>query len=202
MMFYSVFKKTALAASLVLALSFAPAWAQYQAPDATTPADGGGASFKGYVGDSNPATRGGVVAAQPEPDAGNVPSGLPPAFDLVKEAESPEKDVPAVADPCAAYASSPSGYSMCQDRIRKIDRMREARDRRAGKTPVVAPATADDTAKTTEEKTKETLEKVEELEKKLQEKEAADAARKAAPTTKKGIGDFDRNPEKGSKLFK
>lgn len=201
MMFFSVFKNTAWAACLVLGLSFAPAWAQYQGPGATTSADGG-ASFKGYIGNNNAGNSGGVVAAQPEPEASSVPSGLPPAFDLVKEAESPAKDVPAVADPCAAYVSSPSGYSMCQDRIRKIDRMREARDRRAGKTPAVAPAATDDTTKTAEEKAKETLEKVEDLEKKLQEKEAADAARKAAPTTKKGIGDFDRNPEKGNQLFK
>lgn len=165
------------------------------------PADYSGTALQGgYIGQDGPpvAPAGSVTSAQPVTPSEEPPS-LPPVFGSVKQADAPKNDVPPVADPCAEYADSYDGYNMCQDRIKKIERMREAKERRMGITPAPAPAPAP--AATPEDSAKQAVEKVEELEKKMKEQEEAAAAKKAAPTTKKGIGDFKRNPEKGESVF-
>lgn len=64
-----------------------------------------------------PEQQGGILVpvAEPVPEA-------PPA------AQAP---VPAEADTCAAYVSSPHGYAACKDRMMKIQRMRDASTQRA-----------------------------------------------------------------------
>jgi len=186
-----------VAAAFMTAGGFAaPAWAQ----------SGSGAT-QGYIG-SAPSTTppalppGSVTTASPPARA--EPPTLPPVFDAVRASEPAKQEEPAVADPCADFAGSYDGYNMCQDRIKKIERMRDAKNRRMGITP--QPAVVPEKQLTPEEAAqgaaKEAGEKVDALERKLKEKEAADAAAKAAPTTKKGIGEFDRNPEKGGALFR
>lgn len=169
-------------------------------------AQSSGGATQGYIG-SDP------NAAPPSPPPGSIttaappvraePPTLPPVFDTVRTSEPEKPEEPAVADPCADFADSYDAYNICQDRMKKIERMRDAKNRRMGISPAPAP-TAPEAEKplTPEEAAKQAAEKVEELEKKLQEKEAAEAAAKAAPTTKKGIGEFDRNPDKGKPLFK
>jgi hypothetical protein len=170
-------------------------------------AQSSGGATQGYIG-SDPSTtppalpRGSVTTASPPVRA--EPPTLPPVFDTVRASEPAKQEEPAVADPCADFAGSYDGYNMCQDRIKKIERMRDAKNRRMGITPqpVVVPEKQLTPEEAAQEAAKETSEKVDEIERKLKEKEAADAAAKAAPTTKKGIGAFDRNPEKGSGLFR
>ncbi len=184
-------------------LGTAPAFTQDVADSAPyeKPADYSGTALQGgYIGQDAPpvAPAGSVTSAQPETPSEEPPS-LPPVFGSVKQADTPKDDVPPVDDPCAEYTDSYDGYNMCQDRIKKIERMREAKQRRMGTTPAPAPAPAP--AATPEDTAKQAVEKVEELEKKMKESEEAAAAKKAAPTTKKGIGDFKRNPEKGESVF-
>ncbi len=209
-MFVSRFQMAAMAATVFAGLSLSPAWAQpydseaYGTPG--TPAvDDLGGTVSGMIG-QDPAT-----ATRPaQTDA--VPPSLPPAFETVEPPvttpaaapATPEQAVPEFKDPCASYGNG-DAYNLCQDRIKKIERMRDAKNRRMGieTTPVIVPTeTTVKPGTTTDDKAKAAIDKVEELEKKLKEKEAADAAKKAAPTTKKGIGDFDRNPAKGNELFK
>lgn len=167
-----------------------------------------GGATQGYIG-SDPRTTppalppGSVTTASP-PARAETPPTLPPVFDTVRASEPAKPEEPAVADPCADFAGSHDSYNMCQDRIKKIERMRDAKNRRMGITP--QPAVLPEKQVTPEEAAQDAAkaagEKVDELEKKLKEKEEADAAAKAAPTTKKGIGQFDRNPEKGGALFR
>jgi hypothetical protein len=178
--------------------------AGFAAPSAAQ--DGGaysGSATQGYIGRDPsappPALPPGAVApAQRAADP--APPTLPPVFDTVRAAESEDTAAPGVEDPCADFADSYDGYNVCQDRIKKIERMRDAKHRRMGTTPAPAviavpepekPMTPEDAAA-----------RVDELEKKLEEKAAAEAAAKAAPTTKTGIGQFNRNPDKGDSLFR
>lgn len=199
MRFISILRrKAAFFAALFLIAGFA-------APAAAQDASGyGSGATQGYIGQNPNAAPpvlppGSVTSAQPT--ANPAPPTLPPVFDTVRAAEGQDTAQPAVADPCADFAGSYDGYNMCQDRIKKIERMRDAKHRRMGTVPAVAPAavalepekpmTPEDAAA-----------KVQELEKKMAEKEAEAEAKKAAPTTKKGIGAFDRNPDKGNSVFK
>ena len=214
----SGFKMAALAAAVFMGMSLSPAWAQYNDPSyETTPAQEGAYGETPYVetvpappADDLGGTVSGMIGQDPasvparppqtyQPD--NVPPPtLPPVFDTVAApVQDTVQEEPQFDDACAAYGNG-DAYNMCQDRIKKIERMRDAKNRRMGVEPAAAVQVK--APKTQEDKTKEAVDKVEELEKKLQAKEAADAAKKAAPTTKKGIGDFDRNPEKGNSLFK
>lgn len=206
MMLVSRFKMAVMAAALFSAVSLSPAWAQPYDSEAygtqgTPIVDDLGGTVSGIIG-QDPA-----AAARPTTDT--APPSLPPAFDtvvppVVAPAAAPAAAMPQFKDPCASYGNG-DAYNLCQDRIKKIERMRDAKNRRMGveTTPVVVPTeTTVKTDATADDKAKAAIDKVEELEKKLKEKEAAEAAKKAAPTTKKGIGDFDRNPAKGNALFK
>ncbi|MDP2204767.1 MAG: hypothetical protein Q8K65_00505 [Alphaproteobacteria bacterium] len=162
----------------------------------------GSGATQGYIGQDPAATTpalppGSVTSAQP---ANPAPPRLPPVFDTVRAAEGADEAQPAVADPCADFADSYDGYNMCQDRIKKIERMQDAKHRRMGTTPAPAVvATPEPEKPMTPE---DAADKVRELEKKIDEKEAATEAKKAEPTTKKGIGGFNRNPDKGDSLFR
>lgn len=209
-MFATRFKMAVMAAAVSAALLAAPAWAQPYSSEpygtqGTPTVDDLGGTVSGIIG-QDPA----VTKSPTEPDT--VPLSLPPAFDMVEPPvttpaaapAAPAQAVPQFKDACASYTNG-DAYNMCQDRIKKIERMRDAKNRRMGieSTPVIMPTeTTVKTEAETDQKAKAAIDKVEELEKKLKEKEAAEAAKKAAPTTKKGIGDFDRNPAKGSELFK
>lgn len=189
-----------LAVFLTAGVFAAPAIAQDDGDeDYAAPAQG----FTGFIGrDTNtppPADEGGVTQAQPD----LAPPALPPVFSTVRESAPHEEDTtPAVADPCADFTDSYDSYNICQDRVKKIERMRDAKNRRLGIQPApAAPAPAP--AESAKDMAKDATDKVEELEQKMKDKEAADAARRAAPTTKKGIGDFNRYPEtSGNKLFR
>jgi hypothetical protein len=184
-------RKAAFFAALFLIAGFA-------APAAAQDAGGyGSGATQGYIGqDPNAAPPtlppGSVTSANPAPPT------LPPVFDTVREAESEDDAQPAVADPCADFADSYDGYNMCQDRIKKIERMRDAKHRRMGTVPAVAPVAPEPEKPMTAE---DAADKVKALEKKIDEKEAEAEAKKAEPTTKKGIGGFNRNPDKGNSVF-
>lgn len=217
-MFLSKLQKTALAAVIGTGLSLTPAYAQFdpvEAPlaeaeiteDDSQQNEYGGTADSGVIGNDN--TR---PAAYRPGTPGDAPPSLPPVFDgMTGEGaaieEAAEEDLRDENDPCAEYEDG-DGYNMCQDRIRKIERMRDAKNRRMDIAPAQAapaaqqPANDAPAATGSGDKATEAVNKVEELEKRLKEKEEAEAARKAAPTTKKGIGAFDRNPEKGTPLFK
>jgi|GEM_PF-2302570 len=204
----SVFHTLAAAAFICTALSL-PAQAQHEmegeTPAMEQPQQGdytGTAMEGGFIGQNGntPAPAPEASRDIPMPVAGSdAPPALPPVFEAVKEAEQSDDGASGVADPCADFADSYDGYNMCQDRIKKIERMREAKQRRMGTTPAPA-ATAKEEAEP-EDDSKKAVKKVEELEKKMKESEEAAAAKKAAPTTKKGIGEFNRNPEKGESVF-
>lgn len=156
----------------------------------------GGGAAQGYIGqEPAPFKPGSVTSAQSAADP--APPTLPPVFDTVRAGENEDEKAPAIADPCADFAGSYDAYNVCQDRIKKIERMRDAKNRRMGVSPAPAPAAAEKPVTP-----EDAAAKVDELERKLQEKADADAAAKAAPTTKKGIGEFNRNPDKGKPLFK
>lgn len=189
-------RKAVFFAALVLVAGFATS---------ATAQDGSGygsGATQGYIGqDPNAAPPvlppGSVTSAQPTTSP--APPTLPPVFDTVRAAESQDNTQPAVADPCADFADSYDGYNMCQDRIKKIERMRDAKHRRMGTVPAIAPTAPEPEKPMTPE---EAAAKVLELEKKMAEKEAEAEAKKAEPTTKKGIGAFERNPDKGNSVFK
>lgn len=199
-MFALLFKKAAFAAVICAGLSVSPAYAQFEEVQSPLAAEGedsefGGTADSGVIGsdDNRPA------AARPNDDS-DLPPSLPAVFDgaATPAAAEEEDEGPDENDPCAAYEDG-DGYNMCQDRIRKIERMRDAKNRRMGTEPAPVQAAP---AKTSTDKASEAVDKVEELEKRLKEKEELEAAKKAAPTTKKNIGGFERNPEKGTPLFK
>lgn len=194
------FYTLASAAFFCFAFTF-PAHAQDGGYDGAAPREYSGTAMQGgYIGQDAPpvAPAGSVTTAQPVPEE-NAPPSLPAVFDSAG-AQPQEDAAPAIADPCADFADYADSYNMCQDRIKKIERMRAAKDRRMGTTPAVLPKQASESAP--EDDSQKALDKVEELEKTMKEKEEEAAAKKAAPTTKKGIGDFNRDPEKGTSLFK
>lgn len=195
-----VFCTLASAAFFCAVFTF-PAHAQDGGYDGAAPREYSGTAMQGgYIGQDAPpvAPAGSVTTAQPVPEE-NAPPSLPAVFDSAG-ADAQEDAAPATADPCADFADYADSYNLCQDRIKKIERMRAAKDRRMGTTPAVLPKQASEPAP--EDNDQKALDKVEELEKKMKEKEEEAAAKKAAPTTKKGIGDFNRDPEKGTSLFK
>lgn len=191
-MFFIPRKMPAITAAVFLALCVFAVPAMAQEDDADY---AGTQGFQGFVGrDANSP----VMQAQPDP----APPMLPPVFSTVKESAAHEEAAaPPVADPCAEFTDSYDSYNVCQDRIKKIERMRDAKNRRLGIEPAPAPAPAP-AAPTASDTAKQTTEKLEELEQKLKDKEAADNARRTAPTTKKGIGEFSRHPDKGNNLFR
>lgn len=199
--FYTLAPAAFFCAALSCAAFTLPAYAQDGGYDGASPREYSGTGMQGgYIGQDAPpvAPAGSVTTAQPVPEE-NAPPSLPAVFDSAG-AQPQEDAAPAAADPCADFADYADSYNMCQDRIKKIERMRAAKERRMGTTPAVLPEKT--AAPAPEDDAKKAVDKVEELEKKMKEQEEEAAAKKAAPTTKKGIGDFDRDPEKGTSLFK
>lgn len=114
-----------------------------------TPAAPAAPASQPYTGSFGPDT------AQPAADAAApATGGCPPQMPCNGTAEQPPSTVPPVmqgaplapapapapqaqqqpaapADPCAAYMGSYDAYAFCQDRIKKIERMKEAKGKRA-----------------------------------------------------------------------
>jgi hypothetical protein len=65
------------------------------------------------------------VAGVPTPE-----TPTPPTVPEVVQEQPAQPQQPAVVDPCAAYMSSYESYVVCQDRIQKIQRMKDAKTRR------------------------------------------------------------------------
>jgi len=128
---------------------------------------------QGFVGQKNPTPR--AVPPVEYPQA--TPSNLPPVFDNVAPPSLPATTASgegsdAVEDPCSAYTDSYDSYTLCQDRIQKIQRMKDAKSKRQANdakrygTPAPAPVATEEpktdapaadakTADGTEEKPKE-----------------------------------------------
>lgn len=116
-------------------------------------------------------------AAAEAGDAATTPT-LPPAFDPVTAppaTTTAAPAAPAAPDPCAAFAASADSYLMCQDRMQKMERMKEANQRRLQKpAPAVDPAAekaAAEAKAAADAKAKELADKVDALEKELNKKE-------------------------------
>lgn len=64
----------------------------------------------------------------------SLPPSLPPVFDTVATPGSINEDGYAEGagsdDPCAAYLNDFNGYTVCQDRMQKIEKMRAGKERR------------------------------------------------------------------------
>ena len=113
---------------------------------AMPPVDYSGTARQSTIGrDPNmppPPAPGAVMRAQPAP--GDTPR-LPPVFDQVTAPPLPadaQPQEPAVYDPCGEHADYPDSYALCRDRMMKIERMRDAQQRRRGTPPAPAPAAA------------------------------------------------------------
>jgi lipoprotein-anchoring transpeptidase ErfK/SrfK len=104
-------------------------------------------------------------------------------FDAVSAAEQIQPQAAPVADPCAAFAGSYNSYYLCQDRIKKIERLRGPQKPAA---PQAAPAST-----VPPDPAQQAAEKAAEIERMLKEKEQAEAAKEAereAKRYKKGLG--------------
>lgn len=118
--------------------------------------------------------------------------GASASFDAVtasEQGQAGEAAAPAVPDPCAAFAGSYESYYLCQDRVKRIERMNEAQQRRAGKAGIATPQLEP----SVEEKQDDPEARIEALEKRLQEKEAEAAKAEADRKRKERVRGNNRN---------
>ncbi len=122
---------------------FAPSTAPITAGGQTTTVTGG--TFSGTVGNDTAtiprtAEPGAIQELPPvmmAPPVSAVPPALPappvapePPASTPVAAPAAAPETPAAADPCAAYLNTPDVYTFCQDRLKKIERMKGAKTKR------------------------------------------------------------------------
>ena len=107
-------------------------------------------------------------------EVNRLPRALPPVFDSVAPPTAINEDGYAEGaasdDPCAAYLNDFNGYTFCQDRMQKIEKMKAGRERRKadyGTTQPIRPSEqrridAEEKARAEEEAEKGTAETAEE----------------------------------------